>query len=116
MMSRWLSPVVTSDAATPRRKYSAQPKGGVRNEVCKFTPIGTASQAWPTPALRKNGRNSGNAIKDISIHDEEAEHKDDRHEEPERRVDATGSEGGEIMHQLFAMQAAEGARKNLCAD
>ena len=57
-----MSPVVISGGATPRRKNSAQPNGGVRNEVCKFTQIRVASQTMSTFAAMKIGRNSGTAM------------------------------------------------------
>ena len=53
---------VTSGGATPRRKNSDQPNGGVRNEVCRFTQIIVASQTRSVLALMKIGRNSGTAM------------------------------------------------------
>ena len=54
--------VVISGGATPRRKNSAQPNGGVRNEVCRLTVISIASHTGSTPAASKIGRNSGTAM------------------------------------------------------
>jgi chaperonin GroEL len=59
---RYMSPVLTSGGATPRRKNSDQPNGGVRNEVCRFTQISVASHTISTPADRNTGRNSGTAM------------------------------------------------------
>ena len=53
---------VTSGGATPFRKKSAQPKGGVRNEVCRFTQMSIASQTRSTPWETKTGRKSGTAM------------------------------------------------------
>ncbi len=54
--------VVISGGATPRRKNSAQPNGGVRNEVCRFTQISIASHTRSTPCATNTGRNSGTAM------------------------------------------------------
>ena len=57
-----MSPVVISGGATPRRKNSAQPNGGVRNEVCRFTQISVASQTISTFAAMNIGRKIGTAM------------------------------------------------------
>ena len=57
-----MSPVVISGGATPRRKNSDQPNGGVRNEVCRFRQISVASHTMSTLAATNTGRNSGTAM------------------------------------------------------
>ena len=57
-----MSAVLTSGGATPFRKNSAQPNGGVRNEVCRFRQIIVHSQTLSTPAASKIGMNSGTAM------------------------------------------------------
>ena len=52
----------TSGGATPLRKNSAQPTGGVRNEVCRLTPARMANHTGSTPALSRIGQNSGSTM------------------------------------------------------
>jgi len=59
--------VSISGGATPRRKNSAKPKGGVRNEVCRLTASTTPSQTGLKPKwLTRTGVRMGTWMKQIS--------------------------------------------------
>ena len=109
--------VVISGGATPRRKNSAQPNGGVRNDDCRLTRISIASQTRSTSCRDEDRQEQRHRdVADLDPLDEEAEDEDQRHQEPDVGADAAGQQLEQVLDQLVALQAAEGEAEHLRAD